>query len=783
MITHYIKVAFRNLIKYRTQSIISIVGLAVGFTCFALATLWLRYESTYDSFHEDADRMYQLSLQENGSGMEQQSIYFFSSLAGELGQHFPEIESVCSTTNSYIAYNTPDKSIALQVDSSFLSLFNVRLLAGSLDFLTQPDQIALTEEAAARHFGSESPLGKILELEKGNYKKTVVAVVTGWGKHSNLPFDFLGMRNPELETNRLYLSSYVWVKLKKGVDVASFREKLYAFESTPNQYGNKIRRLEITPIVQARHELHSGSLAVQFHYLILFCITGGLVILCALFNYLSLFASRLRMRVREMALRKVCGSSNRRLFILLSMEFVLVLVLACTLGMAIIELTLPTFLEFTKVSGNIYGESLLYFAGLVLLAMLAFLLVVYYFTRRMLQQTLKGTSGKQGQPFFYRSSIVLQMAIGILFIFSITVIIKQLDHLRNGDMGMERKSVGILYPDAADNRAAMNADSQDTELIAAVAEKLRQLPFLTEVLDGAYALFPQSYTMRTKINDWEGKRPDEEEIWMESVPKGKALTKFYKFRLLKGELFSDSTDNAYKVLINETGAKQLGWSDPIGKTFNGDLTVIGMIKDFYNSSPTTHAGSMLVLSEDMPQWNTNSKTILIKYGDHPWNTVKNSIDSLMAREFPGISCRKVNVEEAYEKFLQSEDTLLKLLSIVAVVCILISAFGIYSFVTLTCERRRREIAIRKVNGAKVGHILLIFLKEYTLLLLIASAIAFSIGYVLMKRWLESYVEQTSISWWIYASVFAGIAFVVLLSIGSRVWIAARQNPAEVIKSE
>ncbi len=783
MITHYIKVALRNLIKYLTQSIISIVGLAVGFTCFALATLWLRYEMTYDGFHKNSDRIYQLFEQVTSVGVERKNAVFSSLFAEELRPLFPEIESVCSTTDKYI-YSTSDESIELKVDSSFLSVFNVRLLAGSLDFLTQPDQIALTEEAAMRHFGSESPLGKTLELDNGNYKKTVVAVVTGWGKHSNLPFDFLGMSSkPDPANGPVFSFSHAWVKLKKGVDVASFREKLYAFETAPKQHKVTKSNLEIIPIVQAHYELQPESLAVQFHYLILFCITGGLVILCALFNYLSLFASRLRMRMREMALRKVCGSSNRRLFTLLSMEFVLVLVLACTLGMAIIELTLPTFLEFTKVSGNIYGESLFYFAVLMLLAMLSFLLVVYYFNRKTLQRTLKGTSDKQGQSFFYRSSIVLQMAIGILFIFSITVIIKQLNHLRNGDIGMERKSMGILYPSTDGNWYNAEATPEEDVLIAAITEKLRQLPFLTEVLGGASPIFPNGINLKVKIDDWEGKRPDEEEIWMGKIYKGEAMTKYYKFRLLKGELFTDSIDNTNKVLINETAAKQFGWSDPVGKTIRGYLTVIGVIKDFHNSSPTTHVEPVLIESERFAPWTRNSKTILIKYGDHPWNTVKDSIDSLMARDFPGIFCHKVNVEEEYEKFLQSEDTLLKLLSIVAVVCILISAFGIYSFVTLTCERRRREIAIRKVNGAKVGHILLIFLKEYTLLLFIASIFAFSVGYVLMKRWLESYVEQTPISWWVYCVVFAGIAFVVLLSIGSRVWIAARQNPAEVIKSE
>ena len=126
---------------------------------------------------------------------------------------------------------------------------------------------------------------------------------------------------------------------------------------------------------------------------------------------------------------------------------------------------------------------------------------------------------------------------------------------------------------------------------------------------------------------------------------------------------------------------------------------------------------------------------------------------------------------------------MKLLSFVAVVCVLIAAFGIFSLITLSCEQRRKEIAVRKVNGATIRNILIMFVKEYMLLLTIAAVIAFPVGYVLMKLWLENYVERTVISAWIYFAIFGGIMIVIFACIGWRVWQAAWQNPAEVIKSE
>ena len=137
----------------------------------------------------------------------------------------------------------------------------------------------------------------------------------------------------------------------------------------------------------------------------------------------------------------------------------------------------------------------------------------------------------------------------------------------------------------------------------------------------------------------------------------------------------------------------------------------------------------------------------------------------------------------YAGYLKSEDALIKLLSFVAMVCVLIAAFGIFSLVTLSCEQRRKEIAVRKVNGATIRDILIMFVKAYMLLLVIAGVIAFPVGYVLMQRWLENYVEQTTINAWIYLVIAGGIAIIIFACIGWRVWQAARQNPAEVIKSE
>ena len=262
---------------------------------------------------------------------------------------------------------------------------------------------------------------------------------------------------------------------------------------------------------------------------------------------------------------------------------------------------------------------------------------------------------------------------------------------------------------------------------------------------------------------------------------------FYNLKLLAGEMVKSTETN--KIMINESAVKALGMSDPIGKKLYQQTqasTIVGIIKDFHITAPTEPVQPYVLVARDILKgmgFSIGKGQILIKFHDGKWKELKNRIDSMFSREYPEVRYRLYNTEEEYAGYLKSEDALIKLLSFVAMVCVLIAAFGIFSLITLSCEQRRKEIAVRKVNGATIRDILIMFVKEYMLLLVIAGVIAFPVGYVLMKRWLENYVEQTVISAWIYFAIFCGIMVVIFACIGWRVWQAARQNPAEVIKSE
>ena len=237
------------------------------------------------------------------------------------------------------------------------------------------------------------------------------------------------------------------------------------------------------------------------------------------------------------------------------------------------------------------------------------------------------------------------------------------------------------------------------------------------------------------------------------------------------------------VCINQALASHLGWEDPIGKTFvtttgYGDkttFTVIGVYKDIQSISPTEKA----MPSMGIYPYSDFNYTLLIKFKPDSWPSLRQKIiDFYKKNEWGNVEPK--TFDEEYSPMLKSEKNLRHLLSVITSVCILIALFGVWSMIMLTCEQRRKEIAVRKVFGATTKDILDMFFTEYMTLQGVAALVAFPIGYACMKPWLEQYVVQTEISWWIYVGIFLVVALLVALCVGWRVWRTAKARPADEI---
>jgi ABC-type antimicrobial peptide transport system permease subunit len=677
----------------------------------------------------------------------------------------------------------------LGVDSSFFSMFDVKILEGSTDFLIPVDpgsiesvmgrKIAITREKALQMFGNESPVGKKIEMTIGSlfFSYDICAVVTGLPKRSNYPFDVLFSAVSDMRW-RVSYGGNVLIELVPGIDMKAFEKKLYGHEV---QADTDIKNIMLIPLTSMRYKDINIARDVQFQHIIIFAVAGLLLILCTLFNYLTLFVSRFRIRQRELVLRTVYGASARSLFAMLSVEFLLSLTAALVPGLVLIDLVSSFFLTVSGIRlelPSIYLESVIYIAAVIAVALTVFFLTLVLFKRRTLDSSMRSNT-----KIFRRISVTVQLTVSIVFAFCTLVILKQMYYLHNST------GLGFSFKD----RGAISVSLGDGQEIEILNDKMKQIPEIKETVAGLPPLLPVGGMSSLRISDWDGKQGSAEYITLFDEWISERYAGFYEFKLIEGEFLKGEylTDGVYMrggekigdiedVLINESAAKIFGWDKAVGKMFFSDngynrFRVIGVVKDIYGFSPTIAARPFCYRRE-----NISSSCVLFKYEEGSRKTCMAKINRIIEKEFPDISFEYSWAEEEYDKYLKSENTLLAILTVVSSVCVIICVFGFVSMVSLTCEERRREIAIRKINGATVKDILDIFFKEYLTLLVAGALVAFPAGYLIMKRWLENYVIQTEMSAWVYLSILLALITVIVMCVGGRVYRTSRENPVNAI---
>ena len=520
---------------------------------------------------------------------------------------------------------------------------------------------------------------------------------------------------------------------------------------------------------------------VKLKHVTLFAVAGSLVILCSLLNYLTMFISQIRIRSKEFALRTVNGASPIGLFVMLITEYLILLLLSVLLGMWLVEIVMPWFVELASIKltrSAIYAESAAYCLATTVLATLLSAFPILYYRKKSLQSVISNQQNGRNKNLFRKVSVAFQLFISIGFIFCAAIMMKQLLHLTHTDAGMNRKNIAAVL---------MNSDKN----IDAISDYLKNMPEVTEVAPRHNPLLNSRGSLLVSTKEWEDMPANAEEVGMSVLQEDTSFARFYGLTLLEGEMITPSSAST-DLVLNEAAVKAFGWHQAVGKTFKREdgtvYRIIGVIKDFYTQAPTLPVSPIAFaykyeLHGGLSFQFNGKNNILFKYKEGTWPICKRKLEEMLQKEYPEARMNIVNAEEKYDEYLTSENALLKMLGILAGVCTLLSIFAIYSLVSLTCEQRRKEIAIRKVNGADIKHILSMFAKEYAGLLMIAAVLSFSIGYYIMKQWVENYTLQTNIDWWVFASILMGIAMIITLCIGQRIWKAANENPADVVKSE
>ena len=796
MIIHFLKVAIRNHLAHKTQTLISLFGLAMAFACVSLASFWNYYERTYDSFQENADRIYRVRQRSKNSeeafGHSQVRLHRY------LKEKYPEIEAAGYIRerwnhNSYESLHEnkdggviasingityPQKVYVQGLSQDALDSFSFEWIEGNKKLMTyKGGEVAISEQLARSMCGNKSPLGQMLNLEGRELE--IAGVYKTWPRHSNLKFDIIESDTPfERELNSWGgFGVHTYIMLKSGVDHQKFIQKVQS--DTIKDIPIPVVYDLITPLKELRYTSPDDGTNIRLKDVNLFSNASILLTLCALLNYLILFISRLHARGRDMALRTICGSSSWQLIGLLLTEYLLLLLMGLLVGMLFVELAMNQFMKLAMI--RIEFSSVMISCGYLMLASLILSVVlsifpILYFKRKTLRVQIEAEPTRLGNNYFRSTGVCVQLIIGFLFIFCTTIMMKQVYMLTHTDH-IERKQV-----------AWVRASMQESDILLST---LQQQPFIKEILPDVNPLYPNYHMTNNRICDWEGKSTGSQDIYFANYTINDEIASFYGLQMKEGPASFELGKG--EVFINETMAKEMNISNPIGKTVaikhsKSSPKIKGIIYDFHIQNPKTSPIPILYSRHSDRFYTIGDKTFKQFAGSVPfkyngnWTTCKKILEKELQQKgvkYPSFA----DTEEHYQYFLKSEYNLLQLLSIITIVSILIAIFGIYALIMQSCDQHQKEIAIRKVFGAKVLDILLMFFKQYMAQMALAAIIAFPIGYFLMKNWLEQYTRQTSISIWIYAGIFLGVSILVTLSIGWRIWKAANENPAQIIKKE
>lgn len=805
MFKNYLIIAFRNLLKYKSITFINISGLAIGMTCCILILLYVQYELSYDRFHRDADRLFRVAW--TGENPQTRTPH---PLAQAMAADFPEVESAVSIspiwgpalTRPKIPVRYEEKRFeepgVFSADSTFFEVFSFALKQGNpRTALQEPLGIVITEEMVQKYFESADPLGKTLKVGEEETEFHVTGVMENIPANSHFHFDFLisYVTLKYRETGEYYtwadFGHYNYIRLKKGIDPKTVEAKIPAWVSKyldwPQEWIDTLQQgrigFRLQPITdihlhsKLRWELEANS---SIAYIYIFSATAFFILLLACINFVNLSTARSSKRAREVGMRKVLGGTRGQLVGQFLSESLLISVISLLLSLALIELVLPAFNAFTErpLAMNYFQNAglLAGLGGIILIVgMVAGMYPAFYLSAFRPVKVLKGVlSGKSSNVTFRRVLVAAQFAIAIALIAGTGIVSSQLNYLRHKNLGFEPQQVlAIPFKDNDSLR----------ERCEAIKGELLQYP-------GILAASAVSNVPGERFNQNPVHWPSDSAERQVEVSEARVDPDFFRtlrIEIAAGRGFSkeypSDVENAF--MLNETAARQFGWENPVGQElvwYDDEIirrgTVIGVVKDFHFQS--LHKNIEPLLFQVMP---SEFNYLLVKINAGQVSGALSFIKTKWKAFDPNGGFEYSFLDEDFSRLYRAEERMESIFSVFTLLTLFIACLGLFGLVSFIVEQRTKEIGIRKVMGASVSGLVLLFSKEFALLILAANIIAWPLAFVAMNRWLHDFAYRVDIGWQIFA--LAGILALViaLMTVGYQAIRAAVANPVESLRYE
>ncbi len=790
MIKNYFKTAWRNLWKNKGLSFINIFGLAVGMTFAILVGMWIQFETSFDGFHANGDRIAVVKKNTFFNNEKNTQTGIVLPLYDELKEKYPEVKRISRKdwggSHSLMVGNNKFKKNGTYVDPDFLKMFSFPLVKGDVETaLKDPNSLIVTESLAATLFGKDDPIGKIVRIDN-KFDIQVTAVAKDPPKNSSLNFEFLApfefkiqnfewIKNAKTQWSNNFLMNLV--EIKEGVSMDAFSRKIGPIMVQKDKEKNKNQTLFLQPMSEWHlYDEYKNWVNVggKIDYVRLFGIIGVFVLLIACINFMNLSTARSEKRAKEVGIRKAVGSQRSQLIMQFLSESVLTTFIAFIFSIFLMWLVLPFLkdLGFENIVIDFSSLSLvLFILGVcIVTGLIAGSYPALYLSSFRPVKVLKGVLNQgRGAVIFRRALVVSQFAISVGLIISTVIVFQQIRHAKNRSIGYDPNnliSIGAST-DLAKSYVVLKQELLNTGYIESVAKASSPMTSVYNSWSGF---------------SWEGYDPNVTAV-MDIVMTEWDYDKTVGLKLKEGRTFSrEFATDSTAVILNEAAIKMIGFQDPVGKTIKLDstrLTIIGVVENILMKNPFQPITPTAILFDT-----TNVSNIFLRLkSTASLEKSLAAIKPIIEKYNPSLPFEYSFVDEEFQKKFTTENQVAKLAGIFAGLAIFISCLGLFGLAAFMAERRIKEIGIRKVLGASVANLWLLLSKEFVLLVLIACLIASPLAFWLMKDWLQKYDYRIDISWWVL--IIAGVLALViaLLTVSTQAIKAAISNPVKSLRTE
>ncbi|NIJ51810.1 ABC transporter permease [Dyadobacter arcticus] len=786
MFKNYLKIAWRNLLKNKTFSLINILGLALGMACSLFIMLWVQDEIRMDRFHENDARLYSVLENQFYSG----AINTYGSTPGILAENIvkdiPEIEMASQflweEAPVFKVGNVFDNEKGRYVQGDFLNMFSFDLAQGDKrTALNRPDGVVISQKIVDKYFKGMDPMGKTIRMDN---KDDVI--VTGILKEipavSSLKFDFLMSYDRWLKNND-------WAKewgnngprcmvlLSKNTTVEKVNAKIKNYIKTKNKDSN----VELFLVNYGQSYLYSKwdsgkQNGGRIEYVTMFTIVAIFILIIACINFMNLATARSVKRAKEVGLRKVVGAYKSSLIGQFMGESILITFLALLFSLIIVVALIPSFNTLTE------KQLALDFLDPVLIAWLLGLTIItgtvagsypaIFMSSLNPVTILKGAlKFKPNATYFRQGLVVFQFGLSILLILSMIVIYRQIEFIQQKNLGFSKEN--LLYIPDIEKGMRTNFES--------FRNALANEPGIKSVTQSQAT--PLNYGSSTMGVTWPGKDTTQQ-LLFNSNPVGYDFVKTMGIQLLDGRDFSPEfgTDTS-NYLVNQSAAKKIGYKDPVGKELTMWGTkgkIIGLMKDF-------HIGSLHVAIEPLivrlqPK-NAVWGAALIRTEAGKTKQAIANIAKIYRQYNPGLPFKYHFADEEFGNQYKAENVVSKLSNYFAFLAIFISCLGLFGLAAFTAEQRTKEIGVRKVLGASVANLVGMLSADFVKLVFLSALIAFPVAWYFLKKWLEKYAYRIELQWWYFVAAGFAALIIALFTVSFQAVKAALMNPVKSLKSE